>query len=526
MLRDTMEKIGTGTEDPYASYSIAEIYPKTQDRALETDRQLTQLHPKTLPISRQSSSSTMSVGRATCFTIIDSSSQNNSDEKQCIPSKGENCAAAGGNDHLRTHPLAWVALFFLVVLRAGVSIFQNTFSPIPKLVAEYLGVSLSNVNWLFNIQAVVYIVISFITGWLYERIGTKRSLILAGLITAIGCWIRWFAVLIHPPSFPIVMLGQIISSIGNPLTLNIMTKFATVWFPEHRRATAGMFVASNYGGMVSMFLMPSVATGKDKIEMTIIMVAGICTGAVIPQFLLPAKPPIPVSYEPERIDIGSPTAAVFFQNTWTLIKNFQFLILLGIHGINIGLSIAWGALLNQAITPYGYTDSQAGNMVAVAMAAGAIGALTAGPMLDSTKRHTLFLKLMAPFMCSTYIAMIFIIKRDSFAAIMYVNALNNFFLSFMVPVVVELGVEVSYPIPESVSTSLLWQVAQVVGFILVLILDKFRDPNGHPSENMFRGLVFQAVMASITVVLSLMYRGPMLRTEAAKEREEQRALES
>lgn len=33
------------------------------------------------------------------------------------------------------------------------------------------------------------------------------------------------------------------------------------------------------------------------------------------------------------------------------------------------------------------------------------------------------------------------VKQDSFAAIMYVNALNNFFLSFMVPTVVELGVE-------------------------------------------------------------------------------------
>lgn len=35
----------------------------------------------------------------------------------------------------------------------------------------------------------------------------------------------------------------------------------------------------------------------------------------------------------------------------------------------------------------------------------------------------------------------FLVKPDSFAAILYVNALNNFFLSFMVPTVVELGVE-------------------------------------------------------------------------------------
>lgn len=69
-------------------------------------------------------------------------------------------------------------------------------------------------------------------------------------------------------------------------------------------------------------------------------------------------------------------------------------------------------------------------------------------------------------------------------------------------------------------------MAQLVGFILVLVLDVFRDPNGDPPNNMFRGLVFQAAMAGVSVVLSLIYNGPMLRTEAIKEREEQRALES
>lgn len=52
--------------------------------------------------------------------------------------------------------------------------------------------------------------------------------------------------------------------------------------------------------------------------------------------------------------------------------------------------------------------------------------------------------------CDDYILHIFlflklicftIVKADSFAAILYTNALSQFFLSFMVPVCVELGVE-------------------------------------------------------------------------------------
>lgn len=51
-----------------------------------------------------------------------------------------------------------------------------------------------------------------------------------------------------------------------------VAQFAAVWFPENKRATAGMFVASNYGGIIAMFLMPAVATGEDNIQVT----ASIC----------------------------------------------------------------------------------------------------------------------------------------------------------------------------------------------------------------------------------------------------------
>ena len=54
------------------------------------------------------------------------------------------------------------------------------------------------------------------------------QLIIAGIITAAGCWIRLVAVLINPPSFPVMMIGQVIASIGNPLTLNIMTKVKNI----------------------------------------------------------------------------------------------------------------------------------------------------------------------------------------------------------------------------------------------------------------------------------------------------------
>lgn len=75
----------------------------------------------------------------------------------------------------KTYFIAWVLLFFIILLRIAVALFNNTFTPIPVVTASFLGVSLSSVNWLYNITSIVYIVACFFTSWMYEIIGVKFS---------------------------------------------------------------------------------------------------------------------------------------------------------------------------------------------------------------------------------------------------------------------------------------------------------------------------------------------------------------
>ncbi|KAI8640411.1 major facilitator superfamily domain-containing protein [Parasitella parasitica] len=479
-----------------------------------------------------SSQSSISEGIESSHTVINGSSQtvyNLPDDDNAAETKahGTNSKAEIDPDYttiraapyeLKTYPIAWVLLFFIVVIRAAVAIFSNTFSPIPSVTAEFMGISLSSINWLYNTMAICYIIASFFTSYLYKKIGVKWSLFFSGLVLSAGCWIRWVAVKINPPSFPLLMVGQTVASLSSPISLNIMTTFAAVWFTENRRATAGMFIVSNYGAIIAMFLMPALATGKDKIELTVIVVASIASIATIPFLFFPSKPPTPSSY-PVTVANISKQRLTLRQGAILLLKNPHFLILTIIHSLNIGLSIAWNGLMNQAISPYGYTDNEIGNIAAIGVVGGTLGCLMSGPIIDRTKQHKILLKIMAPLMFSTYVAFVFVVKKDSFAAILYTNMLSQFFLSFMVPVCVELGVEVSYPVTESLSTSILWQIAQLVGFILVLIMDLFRDENGEPKDNLYKALIFQAAIAGICFVFSMLFSGPMTRTEALKVQE-------
>lgn len=122
-------------------------------------------------------------------------------------------------------------------------------------------------------------------------------------------------------------------------------------------------------------------------------------------------------------------------------------------------------------------------------------------------------------------------RKDSYAAVLFVTTLNQFFLSFLVPVVIELGSEskgilyvhmtdlfsdntiiiASYPVAEATSNSLLWQGAQLFGFIFVIIMDSTRNKQDNIMTN---ALVFQAIVAGVVMLLSFLFHGKMARSEA------------
>jgi hypothetical protein len=91
------------------------------------------------------------------------------------PTMSSSTVAANQPYELKTYPQAWLALFLLVCLRAASAVFQYTFAPIPLVTAEYFGVSISYINWLSNVQGIVYVVLSFFTGWIFEKLGVKKS---------------------------------------------------------------------------------------------------------------------------------------------------------------------------------------------------------------------------------------------------------------------------------------------------------------------------------------------------------------
>lgn len=168
---DSIPSVGNDT-------SVWFRHPRVLTRTASTSSHHTSASATTVP------SEASSDGRNTSHTIVDPIHMSamgrkvEDEEKGGIvssPIVSSSSASQPPLAEFRTYPIAWVALFFLVVLRSAVSIFQNTFNPIPNVVASYLNVSLTAINWLYNIMSVVYIVVSFGTGWAFETLGVKKS---------------------------------------------------------------------------------------------------------------------------------------------------------------------------------------------------------------------------------------------------------------------------------------------------------------------------------------------------------------
>lgn len=71
-------------------------------------------------------------------------------------------------------------------------------------------------------------------------------MILGSWLNMAGAVVRVVGVLSYLPQytmFPVVMTGQTLCSLAQPLIIFSPTKLAALWFPEHQRATANMIAS-------------------------------------------------------------------------------------------------------------------------------------------------------------------------------------------------------------------------------------------------------------------------------------------
>ncbi|KAG2173262.1 hypothetical protein INT43_004636, partial [Umbelopsis isabellina] len=418
----------------------------------------------------------------------------------------------------RTYPIRYFGLLMLVLLNIVTSLNWTVFAPAPQFAADYYSTSLSTINWFANVYLLCYLVSSPISSWVFERYNIKLGIITGACLQLLGAWLRYFSVFVGNAQgkFALAMIGQLLCALAQPFILNAPTPYAATWFTPEARATANMAgsISNPVGVALAELIIPALITDESHLPFGLLIVACITTAIAIPTLFIPPAPPTPPS--PSAAANSRNDRRPYLADLKLLVTNKYYLVLLFCFAIFVGIFNAMSTLLNQIVTPYGYSDDQAGYMGVAMILGGLVGAIGMAIFVDKTKLHKVAIKTTLFLSGIMYLVLYFVVKENNLTTIIAICTLIGILNFSALPVGLELGVESTYPVSEAASSSTLWASAQILGLIFIEVMDALRYPadQGNPNGNMQRALLLVAICALVAGTTSFLYRSRNYRMES------------
>ncbi|XP_018615042.1 solute carrier family 49 member A3 isoform X1 [Scleropages formosus] len=368
----------------------------------------------------------------------------------------------------------WFVLSVLCLLNCSNAMLWLSFAPVADQTAQYLRVSVDQVNWLSIVYMVVAIPVSFMTTWMLDTWGLRVSLVLGSWLNMVGGILRYISILKPVPAvmwgFPVLMFGQTLCALAQPLVIFSPTKLAALWFPVHQRATANMLasMANPVGLLCANILSPLIVESTNNLPLMLgiyaVPAAVACLLATLG--IQRSVPPSPPSASAE-----TSTSEPFFQGMKLLLRNRPYMILLLCFGGGTGAFTAFSTLLEQILCVKGYTDDFAGLCGALFIFCGVLGAAIVGLCVDRTKQFTEATKVNMSLSALALTAFAVVSQmQDQRVAVATVCSLLGFFGFAVYPIAMELSVECSYPVGEASSSGLIFVSGQVQSIIYTMVL--------------------------------------------------------
>ncbi|KAJ4371443.1 hypothetical protein N0V83_004660 [Neocucurbitaria cava] len=414
--------------------------------------------------------------------------------------------------HFKVYKRRWLGLTQLVLLNIVVSWDWLTFAPVSTTAATYFRVSETAINWLSSAVLFAFVVACPFTIYLLHR-SPRDSIIAASVLLLVGNWIRYAGTKANGGMFGVVMFGQILIGFAQPFVLAAPTRYSDMWFTERGRvgATALASLANPFGGALAQLIDPFLGS----IPQMVLIVSIIATIACIPSLFIPAAPPSP------------PTASSSLSRTPVLaslkhmLRSPPFYILFVTFSTYVGFFNAFSSLVNQILYPYGFSEDEAGICGAVLIVVGLVAAAISSPVLDRTHAYLLGIKILCPLVAISYLAMIWAPQTRTIAAPYVLSAVLGASSFSLLPVALEYLVEITFPASPEVSSTICWAGGQAFGAVFIIVMNALKDQRPvdlekvresgrgdgggiRPAGNMYRSLVFQAVVALVVLPLPLM----------------------
>lgn len=314
------------------------------------------------------------------------------------------------------------------------------------------------------------------------------------------------------------MFGQILIGFAQPFCLCAPTRYSDLWFSDQGRtsATAVASLANPLGAALGQLIDSEWATKPSDIPDMVLYISVIVRAellvyltsqltiqqssvAAIPSFFLPAAPPTPPS-----ASSAVPHTPLGIA-TYRLIGTWEFWQILIPFSVYVGFFNSVSSLLNQILSPYNFSETEAGIAGAILIVVGLVTSAIMSPITDRYKHYLGTIRVLVPIVAVTYIGLIFAPSSPAGIPPSYVvMALLGASSFALLPIVLEYLAEITYPLSPEIGSTICWTGGQLLGACFILIQDALKaGADAGPPYNMRNALIFAAVVAVVAAPFPL-----------------------
>jgi MFS family permease len=382
----------------------------------------------------------------------------------------------------------WIVLlaFMLVVIMN--QLLWITYAPVTSKAAEFYNVSDLSIGILSMSFMLVYIIISIPASWVIDTYGIRTAVGTGAVLTGVFGLIRGLA----GANYTLALIAQVCIGIGQPFILNSITKIAARWFPVGERATAsGLGTLAMYAGIfLGIALTPyiTLAYGLSNV----LLIYGIASVILAASFFVLAKenPPTPPC-SPED-DKRTPV----FEGLKHALNNRQFILLMIIFFIGLGVFNAVTTWIENIVGPRGFSITQAGMTGGLMIVGGIAGALVIPPLSDRFRKRVPFILLSLAGATAGLAGVTF---ATTYPLLLTSAFFMGFFLLSAGPIGFQYGAEVTNPAPEGTTNGMLLLMGQVSGIAFIFGMDIFKSAD---NGSMTLPLVVLCGLMMLSILLS------------------------
>jgi MFS transporter, FLVCR family, feline leukemia virus subgroup C receptor-related protein len=371
----------------------------------------------------------------------------------------------------------WIVLLIYCLYGLSNQVQYVAFSTIVRELQDYYRISSLQVNVLTAMFPIIYVMLVFPGCTVYEAIGLRGGLLIGAGFNAIGSVLKLLAVWIA--EYWILLIAQLFNAVSQVFFLALPPLVASTWFPDNERTLAtALGTLSGFVGMaIGMFYSPQLVEKHSTTKnFGVLFGSQCCLGVVVFLGVLlfvdpspPSSPSLTANRRTERVAV------------WPVLreqlKNKNVVLLCLCFGLVNGLYTGLAAVLSQIMQPFGVTEDQTGLIALCGILSGAVGCGVVAPFVDRHRQYKkpiiFFFGIVGLLAAMTSLCMK-VISNDFVTAAFVLTILIELMVLPVMPIVLELSVELTYPHPETICSSLaiaslsFWSVVGIGIFSAIL----------------------------------------------------------